>query len=316
MAQLTPEQFEHLLNENEGSSLDFKRSQYKFLNANEEEKSELLKDILAFANAFRRADAYILIGVQEKENGKAEIVGITENIDDAQLQQFINTKTQRPTEFSYFSFQRGEQIVAAIRIPVQHRPIYLVKDYGKLKKNIVYIRRGSATAEASPDEIAQMGNSFGSSHMAIPQIRITFEDNSEILKIKLAPYIKDDLNINEIVEKYKNSHPHINFSLKQTQFTKSFVNPFLGKESIDDYNKYLDKCYKEYETFLNTQTKYNKLTQHVRTCNLIMSNIGSAPAENLDIYLHFPDGCNLYNDSTLPEKPKQPKLPLDYQKYI
>jgi len=44
-----------------------------------------LKDILAFANAWRRTDAYILIGVKENKGGRAEIVGIHEDIDDAQL---------------------------------------------------------------------------------------------------------------------------------------------------------------------------------------------------------------------------------------
>ena len=52
--------FEALLFEEESETLDFKRDQYRFDNATDEEKSELLKDILAFANAWRRADAYIL----------------------------------------------------------------------------------------------------------------------------------------------------------------------------------------------------------------------------------------------------------------
>ena len=34
----------------EGPTLDFKREQYRFDKASDEDKSELLKDILAFAN--------------------------------------------------------------------------------------------------------------------------------------------------------------------------------------------------------------------------------------------------------------------------
>jgi hypothetical protein len=52
-----------LLFEAEGAELDFKREQYSFEGADDRVKSELLKDILAFANAWRRTDAYILIGV-------------------------------------------------------------------------------------------------------------------------------------------------------------------------------------------------------------------------------------------------------------
>jgi len=61
---------EELLYEEESSTLDFKQEQYKFIRANDYQKSELLKDILAFANAWRREDAYILIGVEEIKGGR------------------------------------------------------------------------------------------------------------------------------------------------------------------------------------------------------------------------------------------------------
>lgn len=51
------ELFEQLLYEEENSTLDFKKEQYRFAKATEDEKSELLKDILGFANAWRRSEA-------------------------------------------------------------------------------------------------------------------------------------------------------------------------------------------------------------------------------------------------------------------
>ena len=42
---------EDLLHEDESTSLDFKRDQYKFVGADDKTKSELLKDILAFVNS-------------------------------------------------------------------------------------------------------------------------------------------------------------------------------------------------------------------------------------------------------------------------
>ena len=146
-----------LLFEAEGAELDFKREQYLFSGADDRVKSELLKDILAFANAWRRTDAYILIGVQEVKESESVVVGIAEHIDDARLQQFVNSKTNRPVEFSYTPTQfRGKQI-GVIHIPVQDRPTFLTKDYGALRRNTVYLRRGSSTDEARPDEIARMG---------------------------------------------------------------------------------------------------------------------------------------------------------------
>ena len=154
-----PEQIEQLLHEDESTSLDFKREQYEFEGASNERKSELLKDILAFSNAFRRTDAYILVGVEEIRGGKSTIVGVSTQLDDAKLQQFVNSKTQRPVIFSYREATHDGKAIGIIHISVQTRPIYLKGDFGKLRKEIVYIRRGSSTDVVKPDEIAQMGTS-------------------------------------------------------------------------------------------------------------------------------------------------------------
>jgi hypothetical protein len=48
-----------------------------------------------------------------------------------------------------------------LRIEEQPRPVYLKRDFGRLKKNEVYVRRGSSadpTTPALPDEIARMGS--------------------------------------------------------------------------------------------------------------------------------------------------------------
>jgi len=151
--------FENLLYRGESEKLEFKVDQYSFTKGTDDEKSELLKDILAFANAWRDTDAYILIGVQESRSGKAAALGISAHLADHELQQFINSKTQRPIKFGYETLMFQGAQFGIIRIPVQDRPVHLLKPYGKLKANVVYIRRGSSTSEALPDEICQMGQS-------------------------------------------------------------------------------------------------------------------------------------------------------------
>lgn len=149
--------FEQLLNEEEGSTLDFKQAQYKFSVVTDDEKSEVLKDILAFANAWRREDAYILIGVEEIRGDRSNVIGITDHLDDHSLQQFVNHLTNRPIEFSYEAFGFEGKQVGIIKIERQTRPIYLKRDYGRLNKNVVYLRRGSSTCTAGLDEVARMG---------------------------------------------------------------------------------------------------------------------------------------------------------------
>ncbi len=154
---MTNEELDFLLNAGEGTALDFKREQYAFQRANKSDKSELLKDILAFANSWRENKAYILIGVDEVEGGRGKVVGITDHLDDADLQQFVNSKSQRPVDFSYNSFSVEDLEIGIIEIPLQERPTYLKSDFGNLKKDTVYIRRGSSTDTANLDEVARMG---------------------------------------------------------------------------------------------------------------------------------------------------------------
>jgi hypothetical protein len=148
---------DRLLYEEEGATLDFKSEQYKFAGASDDEKSELLKDIVAFANAWRRTDAYILVGAKEVKGGRSIVTGIAEHLDDAHLQQFVNAKVNRPIEFSYRTIEFEGVKVGLFQMPTQKRPFHLKKDFGKLKSNTVYIRRGSSTDTASLDEVASMG---------------------------------------------------------------------------------------------------------------------------------------------------------------
>lgn len=150
---------ETFLHESESTTLDFKVEQYPFSKATDIEKSELIKDLLAFVNAWRRTDAYILIGVREKGLGRHEVVGLndTDHLPDHSLQQFVSSLTNAPVEFSYRSFEHQGKSIGVIRIPVQRRPRFLRKNYGRLEREVVYIRRGSSTERARPDEISQMG---------------------------------------------------------------------------------------------------------------------------------------------------------------
>ena len=174
---MTPKQIEFLLDEDEGTSLDFKRDQYKFEGASKEDKSELLKDILAFANAFRRSDAYILVGVEEVRAGRSRVVGIGAHLDDAKLQQFVNSKTKNPVTFSYREATHDGRTIGIIYIPVQTRPIYSKVDYGRVRKETVYLRRGSSTDTAKPDEIARMGT-VAADWAGQPSVELNLVDRS------------------------------------------------------------------------------------------------------------------------------------------
>ncbi|GEM_PF-2788191 len=108
------------------------------------------------ANAWREGPAYILLGFLDQRPHPAEVVGISSNIDDSTLQEFVNSKVKPKLTFRYEEHLYGGKTVGVITIPKQKRPFFVSKTYGKLKPNIVYVRRGSSTDEADPTEVGDM----------------------------------------------------------------------------------------------------------------------------------------------------------------
>ena len=154
---MSPHKLEQLLRESECTYLDFKRDQYPFVGAADQAKSELLKDILAIANAGKQIDGYILIGVEEVRGARSRVHGVKVHLSDNDLQQFVSTKLNRPLRFSYEVAPCDNVTIGVIHIPAQDRFFYLKNDYGKLQANIVYYRLGSSTAQATPDELFRWG---------------------------------------------------------------------------------------------------------------------------------------------------------------
>lgn len=177
------EDLEQLRYKGESADLDFKQAQYSFSGATDHQKSELLKDLLAMANAHRSGPGYILIGFKDQAPHPAEVVGIavSDHLDDATLQQFVHSKVDPPLEFQYEERLFDGKHVAIITIPKQARPFAPNRDYGKLKKNTVYVRRGSSTDEASISEMSKMTLAdAGTSKTARVDLQIETEKNEPL----------------------------------------------------------------------------------------------------------------------------------------
>ncbi len=183
-------QLESLLHLDESVTLDFKCEQYRFARATEEDKSELVKDILGFANAYRRSAAYILIGVKEVRGGRSRINGVQTHLDDHSLQQFMKSLTNQPVRFHYETMTIEGKQIGIIQIDQQTRPLYLKKGYGKLAKEKVYVRRGSSTDPTKPatlEEIAQMrmDDAIPPVHLIIPKAEDGYEIGNNILQRRI-----------------------------------------------------------------------------------------------------------------------------------
>ena len=267
---------EQLLNEDESSSLDFKREQYPFVRANKDQKGEIIKDIIAFANAWRRTDAYILMGVEEVCGDRSIVNGVTKHLDEADLQQLVNSKTNRPIEFSYQAFPFEGKQIGVIRIPVQERPFYLKSKYGRLNKEIVYIRRGSSTDIANIDEIAKIG-AMNVTRAKVPTLDLQFADLESWQPV---------------------GHKAVVESVVLQLPARSQI-PLAGDSNEISFMPVNKNYYREYANFFF-------IDNMVKPLGFVLHNTSSTLLTNARLLLILPQqgGLRLYSHSELPERPR------------
>lgn len=292
---------EQLLYEEESPTLDFKRDQYPFAKASDDVKSELLKDILGFVNSWRRAVAFILIGVDDVQGGRGVVHGIAEHLQDHSLQQFVNSLTNRPVQFGYEACEIEGKQIGIIRIELQRRPVYLKRDYGKLRKGDVYVRRGSSTdptKPADPDEIAQMGSgqNVGSNEASL-LVEFAASDREQGLGnqiewsaefCKMPPWEK----IPKLGE--RRSEP-IQLSNGQTIQIPNFSD--LGV--FDRLNP----------NFFHELANYVLTSRLVRKTRLVVTNSGDVPANDVRLEIAIPKGSDvrILRSSDIPDLPRRRK---------
>lgn len=129
----------NLINESENEYLDFKKGLY--VKANYE---NLLKDVLAMANAKIDGSRYIIFGVKETAGQEKELFDVKEPVDAATYQELIseNIEPQLTCHLNYLTYNNRLLAVLEIVEP-KAQPYLLKKKYGNLHKGLCYIRRGS-----------------------------------------------------------------------------------------------------------------------------------------------------------------------------
>lgn len=225
---------EELRSRGEGPDLDYKAERYAFAKATAEQKSELLKDILALANTHHSGNAYLLMGFRENPPYPAEVIDLPPDgaIDDSRLQQFVNEKLETKLVFKYEEQLFDGKRIAVITVPKQPRPFYLTKKYGNLDANTVYVRRGSSTGIATPREIYRMGLADQSRGHALLDLAVLDEKNQP-----LADQFERTFLTFEELPNYKRYQPPgylaaPNFNLENRNYWREAAEYFQAKNRL------------------------------------------------------------------------------------
>ncbi|MBP7808043.1 MAG: hypothetical protein KA163_02005 [Bacteroidia bacterium] len=142
-----------------------------------------------------------------------------------------------------------------------------------------------------------------------PKVNLSFKGGTNVLNHKIDI---PNLDRSEFIEKeLKIIKRRYSYWKKKEESKKTLgaISALTGisDKQIEDYNKELDKFYFEYQSFLARKYNYK---EYLTTCikiDLYLENIGTLPAEDMDVYFHFPDGFELVED--LEKEPQEPMPP-------
>ena len=148
------------------------------------------------------------------------------------------------------------------------------------------------------------------------------EDRLPVLRLKFladnepADFIKITLNQitapseDKLAEKLKVIKDELKFKPSSNTF-EIFTNLLsYPKDEIERYEKDLDKYIEEMLKYYKKEYKFKELQSRLIELKFVIINNGNQPAEDIDIFMHFPDGFVMFPEDKLPQKPKEPEKPI------
>lgn len=95
------------------------------------------------------------------------------------------------------------------------------------------------------------------------------------------------------------------------QVLKTNLNDVISQGEYDRYNRERGEYFIAYEAYLRRQSDYDAMRYVGTLLEIAVINSGTAPAEDVDVLLHFPDGFSLYSSENLPKAPEEPTRPIN-----
>ena len=161
----------------------------------------------------------------------------------------------------------------------------------------------------------------------LPELDFVFkggEKHCEFQVSEYAPLTEEEIDTK--VEEIREQYPKKEYQPMQKPENAETVGEILksaeasmaplsrpSEQQIERYNDRLDDFYEEYREYLETQEVIKDVRGRMITLDIIITNTGSAPAEDIDVFMRFPDGFKLFSDENLPEmdidEPQPPKEP-------
>jgi len=143
---------------------------------------------------------------------------------------------------------------------------------------------------------------------------ITTSEPTDFLEYQMKPSPSPPSQ-QEINEKTKRLEKDLVYNLPKPgenvllpQITKTFG---VSEDEIKRYEKDVKEYLQNYAEYMRRNWEYKDIFNRSIELNFTVINSGSAPADDIDIFLYFPDGCevrvSLPKEPTVPYRPRKPR---------
>ncbi len=188
----TAEEIENIIeNQMESITLDFKREKYDLKN----KRYELIKDVMAMANALVGSKKYIILGIGEQEDNEKEYIGIDSLEDSSIFENLLHEYIEPTVQFEYYSVRVKGKRIGVIEIGKnQDKPFMASKDMRMhngtqgFDKGDCFIRKGTRKAKMTRSDVNQMRKFLLKNEETLSRRDIKIGFDKELLQEKIIKF--------------------------------------------------------------------------------------------------------------------------------
>lgn len=167
--------------------------------------------------------------------------------------------------------------------------------------------------DAHEDEIRKLKRQIQRLENAMPKLAVYFAGTeSNTAKFGLPnPLPTDEPVVNQSVEearKYIEEYA-AEANVDQLELAKNIALTLVPDSEINRFKTGCEKYPEEIQQFELAKIEFENRTRRAFRFAIEIRNFGTAPATDVDIHMHFPDGFELYEEDDLPEPPRKPGIP-------
>ena len=241
------------------------------------------------------------------ENQKLEMLDVKNNDDRIIASILTNTNLNKPvlvTSDLGFKLKAEDRNIKCITMPDEYR-IELIKDnkdkeIEKLRKEIEYFKN------------------------RIPRLKIGFSNvNKDCIdhtdKDINAINILSEEDITKIIESEKASLEYkrdewINNLYEKNHFGLDILR--YSEEEIRRYNKDLEQYCLKLHKYYRDENIYQNIQSRTLELGFVLVNEGAQPAEDIEIFIYFPDSIEVFENNKIIKKPLRPEKPIQPRNQI